>query len=102
MLLAGEDQVFPHRQFRKHLKQLEGAADAEPVQIRRPEPGHDPAIDLDLAAIRLELAENAVEERGFAATVRADQAEDLTLLDVEAHAIHRGDAAEILFDIADL
>src|SRR5437868_15349061 len=101
MLLAGEDQIFPHRQFREHLKQLERAANAEPVQIRRPEAGDDLAVDLDLAAVRPELAEDAVEQGRLAATVRADQAEDFALLDVEADAIDRSDAAEILFDIAD-
>jgi hypothetical protein len=102
MLLAGEDQIFPHRQFWKYLEQLERAADAEPVQVGRPESGHDLAIDLHLAAIRLELAEDAVEQCRLATTVRADQAEDFSLLDIEAHAIDRGDAAEILLDVADL
>src|SRR6266568_3757508 len=67
VLLAGEDQVFPYRQFREHLKQLERAADAEPVQIRWPEPGDDLAVDLYLAAVRRQLAEDAVEQGRLAA-----------------------------------
>jgi len=33
MLLAREDQVFAHRQLWEHLQQLEGAADAEAIEI---------------------------------------------------------------------
>ena len=32
MLLAGEDQVLAHGQLREDLQQLEGAADAQPVE----------------------------------------------------------------------
>jgi hypothetical protein len=101
MLLAGEDQVLPHRQFWKHLQKLEGAADAQTIEVRRPQSGHDLAVDLDLTTGRRELAEDAVEERGFAAAVRADQAEDLALLHVEADAIDGLDATKTLLDLAD-
>ena len=49
MLLPGEDQVFAHRQLRKHLQQLEGAADAEPVELGGPHAGDDLAVDLHFA-----------------------------------------------------
>ena len=101
MLLPGEDEIFPHRQFRKHLQELEGAADAKAIQLGRPQAGDDLAVDLDLATGRRELAEDAVEERGLAAAVRADQAEDLALLHVEADAIDGLDAAKALLDFAD-
>src|SRR5258708_3318508 len=101
MLLSCEDQVFPHRQFWKHLQQLKRAADAEPVQFGRAQAGDDPAIDLHFAIARRQLSEDAVEQRGFAAAVRADQAEDLALLHIKTDAIHRGDAAKALADIAD-
>ena len=66
-----------------------------------PQARDDLAVDLHLAAARRELAEDAVEQRRLAAAVRADQAEDLALLDVEADAVDRGDAAEALADVAD-
>ena len=50
---------------------------------------------------RRELAEDAVEQRGLAAAVRADEAEDLALAHVEGDAVDRGDAAEALADVAD-
>src|SRR5437762_7246774 len=101
MLLSSEDQILPHRQLWEHLQKLEGAADAETIQFGRPQSGDDLAVDLDLATGRRELAEDAVEQRGLAAAVRADQAEDLALLHVEADAIDRLDAAKTLLDVAD-
>jgi hypothetical protein len=101
LLLPGKDEVLPHRQFRKHLQKLEGAADAEPIQLGRPQSGDDPAVDLHLAIGRRKLAEDAVEQRGLAAAVRADQAEDLALLHVEADAVDGLDAAKALLDVAD-
>src|SRR6266702_5274691 len=101
MLLACEDQVLAHREFWKHLQQLEGSADSELVELGGAQAGHDLAVELDLAAGRRELAEDAVEQRRLAATVRPDQAEDLALADVEADAVDRGDAAKALLDVGD-
>src|SRR6266704_5702108 len=101
MLLPGEDQILPHRQFWKHLQKLERAADAETIQFGRPQSSDDLAVDLDLAIGRRELAENAVEQRGLAAAVRADQPEDFALLHVEADAVDGFDAAKALFDVGD-
>ena len=71
------------------------------IELGRPQAGDDLAVDLDLATGRRELAEDAVEQRGLAAAVRADQAEDLALLHVEADAIDGLDAAKALLDVAD-
>src|SRR5258705_2445047 len=101
MLLACEDQVLPHRQFWKHLQKLEGAADAQAIELGRPQSGDDLAVDLDLATGRRELPEDTVEEGGLAATVRADQPEDLALLHVEADAVDGLDATKALLDAAD-
>src|SRR5438270_4147349 len=101
MLLSSEDQILPHRQLWKYLQELEGAADAQTIQLRRPQSGDDRAVDLHLATRRRELAENAVEERGLAAAVRADQAKDFALPHVEADAVDRFDATNTLFDAAD-
>src|SRR3954465_13608337 len=101
MLLAGQDQILPHRQFWKHLQQLEGAADAQTIDLRRPQSGDDLAVDLHLATGRRELAEDAVEQRGLAAAVRPHQPEDLALLNVEADDIDGLDAAKTLFDVVD-
>ena len=51
---------------------------------------------------RLQLAEDAVEQRRLAAAVRADDAEDLAFVDVERHAVDGDDAAEALLQVAHL
>src|SRR5437763_16998630 len=101
MLLAGENQILPHRQLWKYLQKLEGAADAQTIQLRGSQSGDDLAVDLHLATGRRELAEDAVEQRGLAAAVRADQPEDLALLHVEADAIDGLDATNALLDAVD-
>src|SRR6185436_3262392 len=87
MLLPGEDQVRAYGQVRKDLQQLEGAADAEAVEVAGPHAGHRAAVEAHVARARLQLAEDAVEQRRLAAAVRADDAEDLLLLDVERNAV---------------
>ncbi len=78
MLLAGEDQVVANRELRKHLQQLKGAADAQAVDIAGTHAGGDPAVNPDLAVVRPQLAEHAIEQRGFSRAVRPDDAEDFT------------------------
>src|SRR4051794_30897652 len=102
MLLRGKDQVLAHGEFGKDLQQLERAADAELVEIARPHAGHRAAIEMHLAAGGPKLAEDGVEERGLAAAVRPDDAEDLALVHRERHALDRMNAAETLRDIADV
>jgi len=49
---------------------------------------------------RLIQPREAVEERGLAGAVGADQAEDLALEHVEGHAVERDDSAEHDADVA--
>jgi hypothetical protein len=76
VFLSGKNEIFAHGQFWKNLQQLECAADAEAIEIGGPKAGHHPAVVLHLAIARRQPAENAVEERRLAATVRSDQSED--------------------------
>src|SRR6202043_2872424 len=78
----------------------EGAADADfgdPVRRARQDAL---ALHQDVAGARLVEPGEAVEQRGLAGAVRADQAEDLALMHVERHAIQRDDAAEHDADVA--
>src|SRR5207248_2187960 len=54
------------------------------------------AAELHVAARRPDLSEDRVEERGLAAAVRADHADDLARADGEAHAIDRANGAVVL------
>src|SRR5262245_18628090 len=102
VLLRGEDEVLAHAELREHLQQLERAADAQAVEAGGPQARHGPPVEPHLAATRLQLAQDAVEERGFAGAVGADQPEHLALAHLERHAAHGLYAAERLGDIADL
>ena len=52
------------------------------------------ALELDVAVGEAIDAADAVEQRGLAGAVRADQAADLAVADVERDAAQRDDAAE--------
>ena len=43
MLLASQDEVFAHAELGKHALELKGAADAKPIELRRPQSGHGDA-----------------------------------------------------------
>ena len=53
-------------------------------------------VEAHPAAVGLQHPEQAVEERRLAGAVRADEPDDLTLVDVEADAVERGDTRERL------
>ena len=61
----------------------------------------DLAVDADLAVVRRQLAEHAIEQGRFAGTVRPDDAEDFAFLHLERHTVDRGDAAEALAQVGD-
>jgi hypothetical protein len=48
----------------------------------------------------MQLAEDAVEQRRLAASVRSDDAEDLALVHIERHAFNGVNAAELLGQVA--
>src|SRR5205085_1645718 len=54
--------------------------------------------DLDRAAVRLDDVENRPDQRRLAGAVRADQAEDLALADVQRHGVERHRLLESLRD----
>ena len=86
--------VFQHRQIAERPRNLIGAADAEPrdrvaAQAAQALPGEH-----DVAADRLEDLGQAVEQRRLAGAVRADQAEDLALADLQVDTVDGDVAAE--------
>ncbi len=73
---------------------LEGPADAEAGPRIRGEAGDVLAAVEQLAFGRPVAAGNAVDDRGLAGAVRADDGEQLALVDAEAHIGQRADAAK--------
>src|SRR5690349_8152199 len=58
------------------------------------------AFEEHCAAVRADDAGDAVEQRGLAGAVGADQAEDLSAVQVERHSVERDDSAEAHGDVA--
>ena len=73
---------------------LEGPADAEAGPRVRGEAGDVLAAVEQLALGRTVAARDAVDDRGLAGTVRANDGEQLALVDAEAHIGQRADAAK--------
>ena len=99
VLLEAEGDVVRHRHVREQRVGLEH-------HVGRPLPGrhrrHVLAVDQDPAGgRRLEAGEHP-QQRGLAAARRAQQGEELALVDVEADIVDGVDVAELLGDVLDL
>ena len=84
------------RQPAERPRDLEGAADAAIDDAVRRAARDLVALEADRARGRRQRAGEHVEDRALARAVRADQAEDLALLDLERHVVDGGEAAEAL------
>src|SRR5205823_7419278 len=71
-------------------------ADAAPREREGRHAGDVLAAELHVPRARADLAKDRVEERGLAAAIRADHADDLAGAHGEAHAVHRTDRAVVL------
>jgi hypothetical protein len=78
MFLARENKVVAHRELRENLQQLECPAHAQPIEVARAHACRKLVIDAHLARARLQLAEHAIEQRGFSRSVWSDDAEDFS------------------------
>ena len=81
--------VLEQRQVAERARDLIGAADALVADAVGGQPADLLACELDRAGRRHVHAGDAVEGRALARAVRADQAEDLALLDVERDVARR-------------
>src|SRR6266849_1829348 len=97
VVIGGDhEKVLKRRQLGKDPDDLEGAPDAFVKDLVRLEPVDPSPLEADLALVTLLDAGDAVEERGLARAVGADQAVDAAGLEAEGDAVHRDDAAESL------
>jgi hypothetical protein len=96
-----EHHVLEEREPAKRPWDLERAADAEVDDPVRRLAGDLATLEADRPRVRREGAREHVEDRALAGAVRADQAEDLALLDPERHAVDGGEAAEALRETLD-
>src|SRR5262249_42598616 len=100
-IARGHEQVLEHGHGMERPRHLEAARDAAPRALIGRQARDLLAGESDRAGVVAQEARDAVDERGLARAVRADQAEALALRDLEAHLGERGEAAEALRQAAD-
>ncbi len=88
--------VFENGHLLEETDSLERAAHTPRSDHMRAQANHGPAVDEDLAGLRLLHARDAVEQGRLTAAVRADDAEDLASVHVEGHVVDGAQAAELL------
>src|SRR2546430_9402976 len=87
-----------HRGERPH--DLEGAPDPQPRDPVGSQAADRGILPADLAGVRAIEPADAVEQGGLAGAVRSDDAQDITLLDLEGDAGEGVDATETLAEVA--
>ena len=92
--LHRQAHVFQHRQVRKQVRQLEGAADAEPGAPRRAKAGNVLAVHQHAPGRGLQLARHQVEIGGLAGAVRPHDHGECAGIKIGRHGVHRDVAAE--------
>src|SRR6185503_10832159 len=101
-VLERDVEVLQDRHAAERLGDLEAPHDAEP---RPPVSGQGRdllALEEDPAAVGEERARHAVDQRGLARPVGADQAESLARLHVQRQPVQRGESPEALGETLDL
>ena len=97
--MGADADIVEHGKVWKQRDVLERPPDADLGDpVRRPRQ-NAAAFHQDVAGGRLIQPAQAVEQRGLAGAIRADQSEDLSLVHVERHAGERDDAAEHDVDV---
>src|SRR5438552_26108 len=98
---TGERDVLEDGETAERARDLKGAADAAIDDAVRGRACDLVTIELDRARGGHQRAGEHVEDRALARTVRADQAENLALIDLERHAVDRGEATKTLHQAID-
>ncbi len=95
-----DKEIVDDRAVTKQRKVLERAADAETRQMMRPVSQQVDAVEADLAGGRVIDPTDHVEDRRLAGAVRADEADDFVLPNVEGHSGKGLNAAKTLREVA--
>jgi hypothetical protein len=98
----GRHDVLLHRHVQEQAERLERACDPARGDLVRLEPEQRLVLEEDVAVVRPVHAGDEVEERRLAGAVRADDADDLTLGDVQVEILDHGEPAEALRDVPQL
>ena len=99
---AAELDVLEHGQARKEAHRLERARETAPGESVRAQAGDVVAVHQNRPGGRLLESGERVDKCGLARAVRADQAQDLALLQDEVDPVDRVDASEVNLEAARL
>jgi hypothetical protein len=99
--ICAEHDVLQHRELIEKLEILEGAGHAAPGHHMRPQAGNVLAVEYDTALRGLVDPGDAVEHRGLAGAVWADERVDGTTLHIHGEPVHGREAAEADCDVLD-
>ena len=94
-----DDDVFKHRQSGKDFRCLKHPADAELVDFMRFLSQQRMAVEHHRAGIGDQFADKAVQQRGFASAIRADDGVNRAFFDGQVHIIQRLEAAKAVRDV---
>src|SRR5260370_15732185 len=97
-----DPNVLPRGHGAERLDDLEGAANSEPGDTVRCHARDRGAVQLDVAAVEVINAADAVQQRRLARAVGTDDADDVAFGDLEIHPVHRSHATKALGDAAQL
>ncbi len=100
--MPADPHIVEHRLALEQGEVLKGAANAEVGDAMGRPAEQRAAREPDIAADRRVKAAQAIEQGRLARPIGPDQPEDLTLIEIERHAVERDDAAEPYHDLADL
>ena len=100
--LDAEVHVLGHRQVPVDADHLEGARHAQAGHVVGAVAAYVGTAELDQAAVDVEHPGEAIEQRGLAAAVGADEADHLAGADADVHAGHGSQPAETLHHAAGL
>ena len=92
--MTADHHVLQHRQPVEQRDVLEGAADSDHRDLMAAHGQDRLALKDDFSSARLVEPAEAIEQRGLAGTIRADQPGDLPRHNVEANVIERDHAPE--------
>src|SRR5262249_46216143 len=95
LVMLRHQDVVEGAEAPEQLDVLEGARDTEPRDLIGSQARDLTLAKMDGPARRTVETGDAVEDRGLAGAVRADQAVDLTRPDAERHAVGRAQAPEV-------
>jgi hypothetical protein len=101
MLLPGENQILPHRQFRKHLQSWKVRLTPERFSSDGRNPVTTLPSTLTSPPVGVSWPRMQLKSVDLPQPFGPIRPEDLALLHVEADAVDRLDAAKALLDVAD-